>query len=147
MSDDEPEITAAAGGQAGVEAAAGAAGVGASRGRRRNPVLWLLLSVLSSALTFVTWIWGAVSGGLDVGETCALRGQPYDGAYRGEHLRESMQIFPLHNKCNESYDLVPVWINPALVLFSLVAAGSLLAACWTTFVRVRRFWRRRQTAR
>ncbi|MFF6801313.1 hypothetical protein [Streptomyces sp. NPDC012616] len=126
-----------------VPAAAG----GESRGQRHHPVRWLLLCVLSCVVTFFVWVWGALSGGLDVGEACALRGQPYDGAYRGEHLRELDQIFPLHDKCNESYDLVPVWVNPALVLLSLVAVGSLLAACWTTFVRVRRFWRRRRTVR
>ncbi|MET7655509.1 hypothetical protein [Streptomyces sp. NPDC005486] len=112
---------------------------------RRSPLFWLMLSGLSYVGLFLTWIWGAWSGGLDVAETCTLlRGQKFDDAYRAEHWREPSQAFPLHNKCNASYDLVPAWINPALVLFFAVAVGSLLVAVWTTVVRVRRFWRGRR---
>ncbi|WP_314225554.1 hypothetical protein [Streptomyces zaehneri] len=109
----------------------------------RTPVYWLTLSALSCVGLFLTWFWGAWSGGLDVAETCALlKGQKYDDAYRAEHWREPSQFFPLHNKCNASYDLVPVWVNPMLVLLALVAAGSLIAAVWATAVRLRRLWQR-----
>ncbi|MEH0511676.1 hypothetical protein QA942_21815 [Streptomyces sp. B21-106] len=144
MSDGERSGSAA--GVPGRTPATVAAAVCARLGRH-HPVLWFLLSALSGAVTFFVWLCGIFSGGLDVGETCALRGQPYDDAYRSEHWREPSRIFPLHDRCNASYDLVPVWINPALVLLSLVAAGSLLAACWTTYVRARRFLRARSTAR
>ncbi|MDQ0580707.1 hypothetical protein [Streptomyces rishiriensis] len=94
---------------------------------RRTPLFWLLLSALSCAGMFFTWIWGAFSGGLDVAETCTLiEGRPYDDGYRAEHWREPSQVFPLHNKCNASYDLVPAWINPTLVLLALLAVGSLI---------------------
>ncbi|MFJ1805317.1 MULTISPECIES: hypothetical protein [unclassified Streptomyces] len=112
---------------------------------RRTPLFWLMLSGLSYVGLFITWFWGVWSGGLDVAETCTLlRGQKYDYAYRAEHWREPTRAFPLHNKCNASYDLVPAWINPALVLFAAIAVGSLLAAVCTTVVWVRRFWRRRR---
>ncbi|MDX3800614.1 hypothetical protein [Streptomyces sp. AK04-3B] len=145
-SDDKTAASAAGVPVSGSVPAVAAAAGGESRGQRYCPVRWLLLCVLACVVTFIVWLCGIFSGGLDVGETCALRGQTYDDVYRSEHWREPSRFFPLHDKCNASYDLVPVWINPALVLFALVAAGSLLAACWTTFVRVRRSWRRRRTA-
>ncbi|MBK3637387.1 hypothetical protein JHN52_31695 [Streptomyces sp. MBT97] len=94
---------------------------------RLTALHWLTLSVLSGGALFVVWLWGVWSGGLDVAETCTLlRGQKYDEAYRAEHWREPSQIFPLHNRCNASYDLVPAWINPALVLLALLASVSLV---------------------
>lgn len=88
---------------------------------------WLTLSVLSGGALCIVWLWGALSGGLDVAETCTLlRGQEYDDAYRAEHWREPSQIFPLHNRCNASYDLVPAWINPTLVFLALLASVSLV---------------------
>ncbi|MDR6973565.1 hypothetical protein J2X68_000234 [Streptomyces sp. 3330] len=112
---------------------------------RRTPVHWLTLSALSCVGLFLTWFWGAWSGGLDVAETCTLlKGQKFDDAYRTEHWREPSRLFPLHNKCNASYDLVPFWINPTLVLLALLAVGSLVAAVWTTVVRLRRFWQGRR---
>lgn len=110
---------------------------------RRTPVFWLTLSVLSCVGGFLTWFWGAWSGGLDVAETCALlKGQKYDDAYRAEHWREPSQLFPLHNKCNASYDLVPAWVNPMLVLLAFLAVVSLIAAVWATAVRLWRLWQR-----
>ncbi|MFI5961431.1 hypothetical protein ACIA8J_04620 [Streptomyces asoensis] len=94
---------------------------------RLTALHWLTLSVLSGGALFVVWLWGVWSGGLDVAETCTLlRGQKYDADYRAEHWREPSQIFPLHNRCNASYDLVPAWINPALVLLALLASVSLV---------------------
>ncbi|MCX5370292.1 hypothetical protein [Streptomyces sp. NBC_00103] len=112
---------------------------------RRTPVFWLTLSVLSCVGLFLTWFWGAWSGGLDVAETCALlKGQKYDDAYRAEHWREPSRVFPLHNKCNASYDLVPAWVNPMLVLLAFLAVAGLIAAVWATAVRLRRLWQRRR---
>ncbi|WP_326754579.1 hypothetical protein OIE73_25330 [Streptomyces hirsutus] len=39
------------------------------------------------------------------------------------------RLFPLHNKCNAEYDLVPAWVNPAIVnrvAFVLLATAVLL---------------------
>jgi hypothetical protein len=106
--------------------------------RRRRPLFWLLLSVLSCAVIPFVWLWGAFSGGLDPEETCRLvKGQVFDDAYRTEHLREPSRAFPLHNKCNASYDLVPFWINPTLVCLALITVGSLIAAVVLTVARYR----------
>ncbi|QJT01378.1 hypothetical protein G9272_14485 [Streptomyces asoensis] len=106
--------------------------------KRRKPSFWLAVSVLACGGTFFTWFWGAFSGGLDVRETCVLiKGQVYDGSYRTEHWREPSQLFPLHNKCNASYDLVPFWINPMLVLLALLAVGCLIAAVVSAVARYR----------
>ena len=106
--------------------------------KRRGPFFWLLLSVLSCAGIPFVWIWGVFSSGLDVEETCELfRGQDFDDDYRSEHLRETSRVFPLHNKCNASYDLVPIWVNPALVCLTLLAVGCLITAVVRTVARFR----------
>ncbi|MER6788196.1 hypothetical protein ABT330_26900 [Streptomyces sp. NPDC000658] len=111
----------------------------AGGGRKRHrPLRWLLLSTLSCGGAFLTWLWGALAGGLDVAETCTLlRGRRFDGAYRSRHLDESTRWFPLHNKCDATYDLVPAWINPTVVLFSLATAAGLLMTAWTTAAALR----------
>ncbi|WP_329409371.1 hypothetical protein OG802_10485 [Streptomyces sp. NBC_00704] len=106
--------------------------------RRQRPLRWLLFSTLSCAATLLTWLRGALAGGLDVGETCALyKGQPFDSDYRAGHLRESTQWFPLHNMCNASYDLVPAWINPTVAFLTLATAAGLLMTAWVTGARLR----------
>lgn len=105
---------------------------------RRTPFLWLAVSALSCVGLCLTWFWGAWSGGLDVAETCTLlRGQKYDDTYRAEHWREPSQFFPLHNKCNASYDLVPFWVNPMLVLLAFLVVGCLIAAALRTIAYFR----------
>lgn len=106
--------------------------------RWRKPHLWLLLSVASCVGGFVIWCWGVFSGGLDAQETCEiLRGQVYDDGYREEHWREPSRVFPLHNKCNASYDLVAAWINPTLVCLAVTAVGCLIAAAVLAAARFR----------
>ncbi|WP_405686527.1 hypothetical protein [Streptomyces sp. NBC_00057] len=95
----------------------------------RKPLRWLLLSVMPCFGLFCTWFWGAFSGGLDARETCELlEGQTYDSAYREENWQEPSRLFPLHNKCNASYDLVPAWINPTIVCLAVATAGCLITA-------------------
>ncbi|CAL9567841.1 hypothetical protein SUDANB176_04777 [Streptomyces sp. enrichment culture] len=105
---------------------------------RRPPVFWFLSSALSCFALFVVWLWGAWSGGLDVAETCRLlHGQPFDPDYRGEHLDEPLRVFPLHNKCNASYDLVPAWINPTLVCLAVTATGCFVSGTVAVVARFR----------
>ena len=61
-------------------------------------------------------------GGLDEEETCQLfHHQEYDQKYRTSHPEHAGQnIFPLSNKCNAEYDMVPFWMNPAVVGFALL---------------------------
>ncbi len=79
----------------------------------------------------VTWFIGAFSGSsLDPEESCHAAGTTYDEAYRSAHWREPSRLFPLHNKCNAAYDLVPAWVNPALVLLLLAATTCVGVAVW-----------------
>ncbi|MDQ8703950.1 hypothetical protein RCO28_15815 [Streptomyces sp. LHD-70] len=88
----------------------------------------------------VSWSVGAFSGALDVGEACVTQQQHYDSAYRAQHAAEMNQPFPLRNACNADYDLVPGWVNPAVVLFAalLVASLSVLAAGFVRLLLNRR---------
>ncbi|MFB7373173.1 hypothetical protein ACFC0D_25375 [Streptomyces sp. NPDC056222] len=114
----------------------------ASRGGvRRGPTLWLLLTAVCCCGLFLIFVMGASAGGLDVREACGLAGQDYDEAYRAEHWQEPSRLFPLHNKCNASFDLVPAWINPTLVCLT-VAAG----ACAITGMATARAGRARERA-
>ncbi|GGJ13176.1 hypothetical protein [Streptomyces brasiliensis] len=93
-----------------------------------RPVWWFFPSFVLAAVGFFTWIIGAFSGGLDVGESCALRGIRYDDAYRAEHWREPSRWFPLHNRCNADHDLVPAFVNPTLVAVAVLLLGCVAGA-------------------
>ncbi|MFD6325247.1 hypothetical protein ACFWOL_20775 [Streptomyces sp. NPDC058442] len=71
-----------------------------------------------------------LSGGLDVGETCGYtHHQTYDSAYLEAHPEAFNELFPLSNKCNAHYDLVPAWVNPTIAncaAFVLLATAVLL---------------------
>jgi hypothetical protein len=86
---------------------------------------------------FPVWVVGAFAGGLDVGETCQLAGEPYDDAYRSAHWRERSEAFPLPNRCNAGHDLVPFWVNPLLVLLAVVALAGVALAIVRTVVAIR----------
>lgn len=95
--------------------------------RRVSPRAWLGLAVLSLLSLVITFFIGAFAGGKDIDETCAAAGQPLDDAYRARHWQEPGQLFPMHNRCNAQYDLVPAWVNPALVIFAVASAVFLVA--------------------
>lgn len=80
---------------------------------------------MSFALFCFAFFVGAAAPALDVGEQCAAAGQIYDRTYQIEHIGESGKLFPMHNKCNAKYDLVPAWVNPALVGFGVLSVGFL----------------------
>lgn len=100
-------------------------------GRCRTPSWFIATAGLFVGGAAVTWLIGAFAGSsLDPEESCHAAGVTYDEAYRSAHWREPSRRFPLHNKCNAEYDLVPVWINPALVLLLLLAITCLgVAIC------------------
>lgn len=89
--------------------------------RSISPVFWLANVIVALAFTGVFWLYGALSGGFDTPQECESRGQPLDTEYRRLNREEPGQYFPLHNKCNADYDLVPFWLNPALVFLALLA--------------------------
>ncbi|MEU6222566.1 hypothetical protein [Streptomyces sp. NPDC047042] len=103
--------------------------------RRLGPRSWLALAVVSSFLLGITYFVGMFSGGHELDETCASVGRPVDERYRAEHWREPGQWFPLHNKCDADYDLVPAWVNPALVVLTLLIVVCVGAAVWSAATR------------
>ncbi|PWI11859.1 hypothetical protein DIZ27_03850 [Streptomyces sp. NWU339] len=104
--------------------------VGLRDGAWHRPLWWARLWSVSLFVGFAAWLRGALSGGLDVGETCAYaHHQTYDGAYRAAHPEGFDELFPLSNKCNAHYDLVPAWVNPTIAncaAFVLLATAVLL---------------------
>ena len=98
-------------------------------GAWERPRTWLSLGVAGVSTGVagfaVAYLTGILSGGLDVGEACVHgHGVRYDEAYRAAHAEEFDRWFPLRSKCNENFDLVPAWVNPAIVFFGLLAAAG-----------------------
>ncbi|MFJ4922344.1 hypothetical protein [Streptomyces sp. NPDC088725] len=104
--------------------------IGLRSGSWRRPMWWTRLCSVSLFAALIAWIRGLFSQGLDAAETCRfVHHVPYDDGYRGAHAEEFGQIFPLHSNCNAQYDMVPAWVNPAIVsglIISLLAVGVLL---------------------
>lgn len=91
--------------------------------REIRPLTWVGLAFGSFIAAACTFFIGAWAGGHEIDETCAARGQMYDEFYRSENWREPSQLFPMHNKCNADFDLVPFWVNPALAVFAVLAVA------------------------
>ncbi|WP_037679004.1 hypothetical protein [Streptomyces albus] len=90
---------------------------------RRNPA-WLSWSaVLLLMGAGVTYLIGSLVPitSLDPEEACSKAGQAFDWTYRRTNFAEYTRWFPLHNKCNAGYDLIPAWVNPALVALPALA--------------------------
>lgn len=105
-----------------------------------SPLFWLANTVVAFVLAAAVWMYGAFSGGLGTVYTCATRGQAWDTEYSRQNRGESGRFFPLHTKCNADYDLVPFWVNPALVSLTL-----LVLAFATTYFLSLSSWQNRQT--
>ena len=103
-----------------------------------NPSFWLANMIVALAFTGAFWLYGALSGGFDTPQECESRGQPLDTEYRRLNWEEPGRYFPLHNKCNADYDLVPFWLNPALVFLALLAL-AFAAAFVLSLSRWRKF--------
>ncbi len=109
--------------------------------RRWARLAWGAALVASPFLLAIAFFVGIFAGGHEIDETCASAGQPIDEQYRAEHWREPGRLFPLHNKCNADYDLVPAWVNPTIVIVTSLIVVSAGAAVWsaaTTRSRARR---------
>ncbi|MGW4233528.1 hypothetical protein ACWEF9_30435 [Streptomyces sp. NPDC004980] len=99
-------------------------------GRWRHSTGWFAgTAVLLVVATGVTYLGGSLAGGsLDPEEACHADGQTYDPEYRRANFREYTQWFPLHDRCHAGYDLVPAWVNPALVALPVLALACLAYA-------------------
>ncbi|WJK38138.1 hypothetical protein O7608_16595 [Solwaraspora sp. WMMA2056] len=90
-------------------------------------------------LTVLVWLRGFVSGGLNGEDTCRfVHHQPFDAAYWEAHRDDRFRVFPLSNKCNADYDLVPVWVNPTIVVLSVLFVISMVGLCWVIAPRLKR---------
>lgn len=103
-----------------------------------SPLFWLANMIVALAFAASFWLYGAFSGGLDAAETCTLRGQTWDREYRRFNLEEAGRYFPLHNKCNADYDLIPFWINPTVAFLTLLALAFAAACLVSVTLRLRR---------
>ncbi|MGW1255654.1 hypothetical protein ACWD5Q_10795 [Streptomyces sp. NPDC002513] len=94
----------------------------------RRPLWWTRVCSVAFFAGLASWIWGVFRTGLDVRETCQfVHHQYYDRAYRDAHAAEFQKFFPLHNKCNAHFDLVPPWLNPALVVCAVISLAAIAA--------------------
>ncbi|MFI5491865.1 hypothetical protein [Actinoplanes sp. NPDC051859] len=87
---------------------------------------WLPVSVLTGMSTVLVYLYGFFSLAWDIFEDCQRHNQPFDQAYRSEHPQEPGRWFPLHDKCNANFDLVPAWVNPAVVTLATATVISLI---------------------
>ncbi|WP_228386542.1 hypothetical protein [Streptomyces katsurahamanus] len=96
-----------------------------------RPMWWLRLLSVALFTGAAAWVFGVSAGGLDTREACELTHyQPYDSDYRAAHSDEPRRMFPLHNKCNASYDLVPSWVNPTVVACFVIAVLCIVVLGW-----------------
>jgi len=104
---------------------------GVRGGRWMRPRWFMLAGCTLLYLLALVWVGGIEAGGLDPENACRLCQQPYDEAFLEAHRAEAFRLFPLSTHCNDTYDLVPVWVNPALVVISLLVVASVVGAVWT----------------
>jgi hypothetical protein len=107
------------------------------------PRTWFRRGLVALLAAVAVWGYGiAGSFGInELDETCQqVHGQPYDGDYRHREWSGPPSLYPLHNMCNEHYDLVPGWINPTVAVLTLSGGGMVLFAAvqWTSAVVGRR---------
>ncbi|MET8115619.1 hypothetical protein [Streptomyces prasinus] len=96
---------------------------------RRSPAWFLWSAVFLLLGSGITYLIGSLAGAsLDPEEACHRVGQTYDHAYLDAHFEEHRRWFPLYKKCHAGYDLVPSWVNPALVALPVLALLCLACA-------------------
>ncbi|MDX3076284.1 hypothetical protein [Streptomyces sp. MI02-7b] len=90
-----------------------------------KPGNWVVAAgtfLLLTTLTFGYGLWHTLV--LDKREFCTvILHQRYDPKY----ALSDEQLFPLSQKCNASYDMVPAFVNPSIVLFlglTILGAGA-----------------------
>ncbi|MFJ7630529.1 hypothetical protein ACIQZN_28995 [Streptomyces sp. NPDC097595] len=102
-----------------------------------RPVSMVALCCMALLNAVTAWLLGASQVGLDLKESCEFRhGVSFDEAWNDVHYAESQKFFPLHSKCSATVDLVPAWVNPAIIALTLLAVGFL---CGAVCLRVRDF--------
>jgi hypothetical protein len=77
------------------------------------------------ALAVLFWAQTTFVLSSDLYDACKDVGQELDLNFRLRHPRDGGRYFPVHNRCNPTYDLVPDWVNPTLRGLAAVTAISL----------------------
>ena len=87
---------------------------------------WLAVTVLCAFVLAVFFVTPFNASGTDLYDACQVAGQELDLNFRIKHPSDGSAAFPLHNRCNALYDLVPEWVNPTVSAFAAVMALSLI---------------------
>jgi hypothetical protein len=68
------------------------------------------------------------SSGKDLDNVCDAAGHSLDRNFRLLHEHDGSMYFPLHNRCDATFDLVPDWVNPTLSALAAVLVITLAGA-------------------
>ncbi|WP_458779285.1 hypothetical protein [Arthrobacter sp. D3-16] len=95
--------------------------------RTKASLVWLWLALTSAVLLVsVFLIQYSIAASRDLDEVCEGAGLVLDRNFRLLHEHDGSLYFPLHNRCNATYDIVPGWVNPALSTLAAVLVIALV---------------------
>ncbi|MET9513846.1 hypothetical protein [Streptomyces sp. NPDC002994] len=93
----------------------------------RGPRAWAYAAAAAALGAGSLYVWGLVSlfGTYDLEEFCTLtKHQDFDP----EYAYATEQWFPLSQKCNATYDLVPAYVNTGVVALAALTVACVVAA-------------------
>lgn len=95
---------------------------------------WVRAAAYALSTATATYLWGAWHlFAWNISAVCSIRsGQPYDPAY------DQVTLWPLGRKCNASFDLVPGYVNPTLVVLLTATVLSVAVATGVAYANRRR---------
>jgi len=100
----------------------------------RTPAWFGRAAAVSAYVMVLAWLRGLSSNGPPMNKTCRIfHQQPFDQDYYEAHLDEWRRLFPLSNKCNPHYDLVPAWVNPTVAVSFVLLLVSIAGVLLTTY--------------
>lgn len=102
---------------------------------------WFRWGIVALLAAVAVWGYGFVegSGGNDLEEMCEIvHGQTFDWEYRQREWSGPQPLYPIHNMCNEHYDLVPGWINPTIAVLALSGSSMLFVGLVSAASTLRR---------
>ncbi len=92
---------------------------------------WLGLALVSATLLGGVIFAQFSSTTRNLYSACLAAGQDLDRNFRLRHPHDGLPVFPLHNRCNAAYDLVPEWVNPALTVLAVALIISLIGVLFS----------------
>ena len=92
--------------------------------------------ILSLVSSFIVWLMGVGLAGFDLADQCLERGYPFDREYLSElhSANKYSKVFPLSSPCNAQDNLIPIWVNPAIII---LAVGGIILLTLSVFIIVR----------